>query len=163
MAAFIIISMMGVIALGYVLMNRMDAWINDSGFIDTQAPRSAYYFIVYAAPEWKDSITHFFSKISITCWFLDEARMPPTIQAPCILALSESDWENLCLCHEARHFSPDIHTLALCNHSQYRGLFEDLAIDYVCTEETAKENVLAIIKEWIEENAKLFSVPKKGV
>jgi hypothetical protein len=163
MMAFIIISMMGVIALGYVLMNRMDAWISDGGFIDMRAPQAVYHFLVYAAPEWKEPITRLLLHTPVTCQFLDEARLPPSIEAQYILALSENDWENLCLCHEARHFSPDVNALALCHQPQYRALFENLAVNYVCAGEEAKEKVLAAIKEWIAESAKPFSVPNKGV
>jgi len=48
-----------------------------------------------------------------------------------VMALSESDLDNLLLCHRARRLKPEIETLASCSKFVYRSVFKEQGVDWI--------------------------------
>lgn len=121
MTVLLVISMLGVAVLGYVVMYRIDRFIQRGGIIDGPQGRVHQGALVYGAPD----IAERLQKTGIKCRNLTEPVYPEDGFYSALFALSPDDIENLVICRAAKQADPGIYIIARCNVPRLDGVFKD--------------------------------------
>jgi Trk K+ transport system NAD-binding subunit len=64
-----------------------------------------------------------------------------------LVALSDSDLDNLLLCCKARHLFPDACLIARCNDMVYHGIFKETGIQRILTGNPAPDMVVTTVMD----------------
>ncbi|SMP55184.1 NAD-binding protein [Anoxynatronum buryatiense] len=132
----------GFILLGYRVMQQLDGFFDRQGFdLDLKVP-----LVSMALIYWENQpVTRFESMLQqekIPYRIVTEPQIPEDVKPIAVLALSENDLNNLLLCTTAKHQFPAVLTVARCNDSLYRHLFQQGGVDTVLEESLPAEDLL---------------------
>lgn len=64
----------------------------------------------------------------------------------CVLALSDNDFDNVLLCHQAKRVKPEIRTIARCSRQVYREIFHEQGVDKVISGAVASTVINAALE-----------------
>jgi hypothetical protein len=74
-----------------------------------------------------------------------EPDIPDNMRLMMLLAISNSDLDNLLLCCKARHLFPDACLIALCNDMLYHSIFMQTGIQYILTGRPSPDMVISTV------------------
>jgi len=142
MQIFLGLAAVGFVLLGYHVMARLDIFFDQTGFaLDLKMP-SVSMALIYLGNQPMPQLESALQKEKIPYRMITEPQIPEDLKPVAILALSENDLSNLLLCTTARHQFPAVFTIARCNDSLYRHLFQQGGVDKVIIEPLSTEALL---------------------
>lgn len=122
MTVLLIITTLGVILLGYLVMCRLDNFLEEGGILDSPQGRANQGVLVYGAPD----VTEKINRAGMKCRNLTTPTFPEDGFYSALFALSGDDRGNLAICHAAKHTDPGITIIARCNAPELRDVFETM-------------------------------------
>lgn len=120
MTILLIISTLGVMLLGYVVMLRLDNFLAKGGVLDGPHRRANRGILLYGAPDAKERIC----RMGLKCTTLTMLSFPEDGFYSALLALSRDDGGNIAICHAAKCSDPGIAIIARCNAPELRDVYE---------------------------------------
>lgn len=136
----LIITTIGLIFLGYLLMCRLDHFLDSGGILDGPVGRANKGVLVYGA----QNVAEKLQKSGIECKILTTAIFPEDGFYSALFALSGDDSSNLELCHAAKYIDPGITIIVRCNAPNLRDVFEAIGADKLLS---ANEPIDALLAE----------------
>lgn len=127
MGILLMIAAVGLIALGYLIMNRIDRFIGSGGFLDSPQGRANCGVLLYRAPEIAPQI----QRAGMKCTLMENSVFPDKGFYSAVFALSANDAGNLAVCRAAKRADPSIYMVARCNEPELREAFEAAGVDYI--------------------------------
>lgn len=122
MTVLLIIASIGVILLGYLVMCRLDNFLERGGIPDSPKGRANQGVLVYGAPDVAEKI----NRSGMKCKNLTTLPFPEDGFYSALFALSGDDRGNLAICHAAKRADPGITIIARCSAPELRGVFETM-------------------------------------
>lgn len=124
MTALLIISTLGVLLLGYMVMIRLDRFL--SGGHETKLPleRVRVAVVVFGG---NAELFRLLDREGITYRTTSRPELPDGTAFSMFLALSNDDLDNLTACNRAKHAAPGIKIIALCNDNTYMDMYSAAA------------------------------------
>jgi hypothetical protein len=77
---------------------------------------------------------------------ISEPHLPDRLPVKSVLALSDSDIDNLLLCHESHRRCPEIFCIARCSSSVFQKIFRDAGVDCVLAGAPSSDRVLMALQ-----------------
>lgn len=142
LAALLVVGLLGIILLGFVVMRRIDRFMESGGITDSLQGRANNGVLVFGAPEAVAKM----AKAGIKCAELTEPALPEDGSYSALFALSGDDMANLALCHAAKKADPGITVVARCGSPELRGVFADAGADCLLTAGEAIGPLLARLR-----------------
>jgi len=142
MQALLMIAALGMIALGYLVMSRIDRFIENGGFVDSQQGRANRGVLVYAAPEMVIQM----QKAGMKCTAIDTPNFPEDGFYSAVFALSRNDRENLAICRAAKRFDLGIYMVARCSEPELYEAFEAAGIHRILNAGESAYSLLAELR-----------------
>jgi len=139
MTALLIVSMLGVMVLGYAVMCRIDRFIEKGGIVDSFNGRINQGALIYGAPDVADK----FWKSGIKCRVLTKPFFPEDGLYSAIFALSANDDENIIICNAAKHADPGIYIVARCNEPRLNEIFKSVGVKRILSANEPIDSFLA--------------------
>jgi hypothetical protein len=133
MTVLIIVAILGVVAYGYLLMARVDRFLNNESFEDGVHEIDNRVVLIYAFDNDYSVIKASLSDKKIPYIQTCEPEIPDNVEIMTVLAVSDNDLDNLLLCCKARHLFPDVFLIAKCNDLLYHSIFINTGIQCVLT------------------------------
>lgn len=146
----IILGVIGTMLFGYFIMSRLDAFFQKGGFIDSPAAKTEKSLVLFCAQQADQLLERLESLLQqhgLRYCLVSEPHVPLPVSVLAVLAISDNDLDNLLLCHEARHVSADIYTIALCNDPLFTKFFRDAGIDRVLTGNQPADVLITLISD----------------
>ena len=125
MAILLIIAMIGMILFGYLVMCRIDNFLERGGILDSPQGRANQGVLIYGAPDVAEKMC----KMGMKCRNLTTQSFPEDGCYSTLFALSDDDQGNLAICHAAKRADPEITIVARCSTPKLRGVFEAIGAD----------------------------------
>ncbi|WZL79254.1 NAD-binding protein [Eubacteriales bacterium mix99] len=125
MILFLIIVSAGVVMLGYLVMCRIDHFIERGGILESPQGRANQGVLVYGAPDVAEKI----NKMGMKCRNITAQSYPEDGCYSILFALSDEDKDNLAICHDAKSTDPGIAIVARCNTPNLRDIFINEGVD----------------------------------
>ena len=122
---FLIIVSAGVVMLGYLVMCRIDHFIERGGILESPQGRANQGVLVYGAPDVAEKI----NKMGMKCRNITAQSYPEDGCYSILFALSDDDKDNLTICHDAKSTDPGIAIVARCNTPNLRDIFINEGVD----------------------------------
>lgn len=143
MTALLIISTLGVMALGYLVMLRLDRFLSGARETGLPVKKACVTAIVFGGNR---ELFSLLNTQGIPYRATNRPELPKDAAGSTLLALSKDDLDNLALCSRARRAVPDIAIIALCNDALYMDMYTAAAGDGVLTGHPSAEDILFIMK-----------------
>lgn len=142
LTATLLISTLGVMLLGFVILRRMDAFFDSGGFLAPPGGGAEGGVLVCGSPSTVDRL----EKLGVRCaeW-TGEGAMERRWAA--VLALWDSDEENLSLCRAARRSGAEVYIVARCHAPAQLEAFRSAGADRVLLTGETLSVVLAQLQE----------------
>ena len=121
------IASLGIILLGYLIMCRVDKFLERGGILDSPQGRANQGILVYGAPDVVKKI----HKRGMSCRTLTTLTFPEDGLYSALFALSGDDCGNLAVCHAAKRADPGITIVARCSTPQMRDAFKAAGVHKV--------------------------------
>ena len=116
MTILLIVTALGALVLGYLLMRRLDNYIENGGVLDSPQGRANQGVLVYGAPDIAEKL----QKNGMKCRILTTLAFPQDGLYSALFALSRDDRGNLAVCRAAKREDPGIFMVARCNAPELR-------------------------------------------
>lgn len=139
MTILLAVTTVGILMLGYFVMQRLDHFIERGGILDSPEGRANQGVLIYGAPEVGKQI----HRIGMKCKTLTDPIFPEDGLYSALFALSRDDRGNLALCHMARQADPGITIIARCSALNLQGVFETMGVSRLLGAEESVEPLLA--------------------
>lgn len=123
----IIITTAGVILLGYLVMCRLDHFIERGGILDSPQGRANQGVLIYGAP----AVAEKLYKKGMRCRNLTTLVFPEDGFYSALFALSGDDQGNLEICRAAKRTDPSIYLVARCNLPELEEAFKSVGVNRV--------------------------------
>ncbi len=131
MIALLLITTIGISLLGYLMMVRLDNFIESGGFVEGPEAMLEPIVLIYDPHRDQGTLEKSLMEHHIRFQCITEPHVPENMIPVVVAAFSDSDMDNLLLCNEARHLHPDLFTVAVCNDALYTHLFKESGIKQV--------------------------------
>lgn len=153
MTAVLLISTIGVLALGFVLARRFGSFLDAGGCSRVpESPRSVR--VLMLAPETlRSPLLLNLDALSLTVSAPIRNELPENLRFSVLLALSDSDLDNLRLCSAARRFCPGSTAIVRCREPLFSPLYKTAGADRVLPSDCTPEEVLAAMKGLIPDDS----------
>ncbi|MEA4933787.1 MAG: NAD-binding protein [Lawsonibacter sp.] len=139
MTFLLFITTLGVILLGYLVMCRLDNFLERGGILDSPQGRVNQGVLVYGAPDVAEKI----NRAGMKCRNLAALPFPEDGLYSALFALSGDDRGNLAICHAAKHADPGITIIARCSAPELRGVFETMGANRLLGTDESIDALLA--------------------
>jgi|GEM_PF-6179818 len=70
------------------------------------------------------------------------------ISSDILVAMSDSDLDNMSVCNAFKYFFPSIYTIAKCNTVIYEDIFKDVGVDVIIGNKNFEHELVQTIKGW---------------
>lgn len=120
MTVLLIITTLGILSLGYLVMHRLDTFLERGNLLDSPQGRANQGILVYGAPDIAEKL----HKIGMKCHIVTTGSFPEEGFYSALFALSGDDRKNLAICSAAKRADPGITIIARCNEPELRGVFQ---------------------------------------
>ncbi len=127
MTVLLIVLILGMILFGYLVMCRLDNFLENGGILDSPKGRANQGVLVYGAPDIADKI----HKLGTKCRTLMEPVFPDDGLYSALFALSADDRENLVICRAAKQTDSNIYIIARNNDPRLHEVFEAAGADHI--------------------------------
>lgn len=142
----LIITTVGIMLFGFVIMGQLDNFIGSSGFTESSQELLIRTILLFGEKKIVTDISTHLSGRNISYHIAKEPDVPENIIFFVVLALSDNDMDNLLLCNKAKHVCPDVLTVAKCNENIYKKVFENAVINCILTGHLTPDSVLCAVK-----------------
>jgi hypothetical protein len=140
MSALLVITALGIIILGYLIMRRIDSFIADGGFIDSREGRRKMGVLIFGSHAAACAALN----AGIQCTELVEPALPQNNgYYSAIFILSEHESENLALCRAAHQEDPDLCIIVRCADSRLKEVYTKLGACHVLSPDEPVEAMLS--------------------
>lgn len=151
MIALLSITTIGISLLGYLMMARLDHFIEIGGFIEGADALMSRIVLIYAPNRDQTGLQKSLTQYHIKFQCIPEPHVPENMIPVVVAALSDSDMDNLLLCNEARHLHPELFTIAVCNDAMYSRLFKESGINRVFHQNFPDDKFLELLQNQIHQ------------
>jgi hypothetical protein len=146
----LILCMLGVIALGYAIVGRIDKFLNNASIgvcsdADEYANNKSEV-LIYPSEGLPSGLLQLLLREGIGYCLITEPSMPDNSEFSALIAISGSDLDNLLLCSEAKYMRPATVLFARCNDSIYLSIFEKIGINRIFTGKLSADELLLSMK-----------------
>lgn len=139
MTVLLIITTVGVILLGYLVMCRLDNFFERGGILDSPQGRANQGVLIYGAPDVAERI----QKIGMKSKNLTTLSFPEDGFYSALFAISDNDQDNLAICYAAKQADPGIAIIARYNTAKVRSTFEAIGADSLLNVNEPVDTLLA--------------------
>lgn len=139
MVLFVIAFSLGMLVLGYLVMRRIDSFLERGGIIDSPQGRAHRGVLVYGPPALIPKI----ERAGLPCKMLAEPSFPDEYRYAALFILSENDSANFALLVAAKRADPDIFVIVRANARELREAFGNAGANRVICEGESLESLLA--------------------
>lgn len=139
MVILLFIATLGIMSLGYLIMYRLDNFIETGGISDSPQGRANQGILIYGEPE----TTAKLQKAGIKCRTLTTLMFPEQDLYSALFALSADDSSNLAICHSARCIDPGITIIARCNMPEFQSIYETIGTSKLLNANESLDSLLA--------------------
>jgi Trk K+ transport system NAD-binding subunit len=146
MIVLFIIVFIGIVLYGYLLMGRLDKFIEKGGFRKVSEASGEKEILLYGEPETIGSIAHALDAAAITYDFTTEPAIMNGIRYQWLGAFSADDADNLLICLSAKRMNSNIRTIAKCNNVIYENVFRQTGITVILQNDIPIGRILACLK-----------------
>lgn len=146
MTVLLIIALVGIILYGYLLVGRLDRFIERGGFAKEPEPFGEKEILLYGEQETIDEISHALHDAAVTYDYTTEPEIMDNITYHWIGAFSKDDMDNLLICLSAKRKNADIHTMAKCNNMIYENIFRQIGIGVILQNDVSATRILACLR-----------------
>ena len=146
MIVLIIVVSVGVLLYGYLLMQRLDRFIERGGFAKEPDDPAEMDILLYGELEMLEEMRRALDDARIRCDLTAEPEIPDSAAYRWIAALSKDDASNLLVCLAARRKNKDIRTMAKCNDRIYEDVFRRMGVTVVLHGDPTANRILACLK-----------------
>lgn len=146
MIVLLIIVSVGIILYGYLLMDRLDRFITQGGFVKEPEASIEKEILLYGELDIIDEISLALDVTSITYDRTTEPEIKDGSSYQWIGAFSKNDANNLFICMSAKRKNINIRTMAKCNDMIYKNVFKQMDITVVLPNEVPVRQILAYFK-----------------
>ena len=147
MTPVLILFAAGILLYGFFLAKKFDGFLAKGNFRPRPAAHETKEILLYGAPALLRPISLLLEQNGVGADYSDAPLLCENAAYLYVFALSESDLDNLLLCADARRALRGVKTIARCNNSVYRPLFEKSGVSRVLDLAPSAEQLVAIIKE----------------
>ncbi len=136
LTVLLIITTLGIVLLGFLVMRRLDSFINSGGVLDSSQGRANQGVLVYGAPDVAKKIHN----AGLRYKTLSTPIFPEDGFYSALFALSGDDLTNLTICRAAKNSDPGITIIARCSSPELRSVYEAVGCNRLLdTNETVDE------------------------
>lgn len=146
MPILLIIVSIGVIMYGYLLVDRIDRFMEHGGFTKEPEATTEKEILLYGEPDTINAIGNALDKAKISHDQTTETEMGNSKAYHWIGAFSRDDEDNLLICLSARRKNNSICTMAKCNNAIYKNVFVQAGITVILQNEVSIEQIIACLK-----------------
>lgn len=143
MTAVLIVSTLGILLLGYVVMTKLDAFL--AGKPKAKPPhriQRANVLVFGGSAEFYRLL----DREGIPYRTTSKPGIPAGAVFSVFLALSNDDLDNLTACNRAKHALPGIRIIALCNDYTYMDMYTDAVGTGVLHGRPSPKDILIVMK-----------------
>lgn len=146
MIVLLIIASSGILLYGYLLMCRLDCFLEQGGFMaETKIPLEKE-ILLYGEWETLDKISHTLDGAAVTYDYTTEPDLQDGTAYQWIGAFSRDDADNLLICLMAKRRNGAIRTMAKCNDAIYETVFRQTGITVILKNGISAKQILACLK-----------------
>ena len=125
--AVLVISMIGVFVFGYILIGRVDSFLEKGGFSGFSGDTVRKDVLVFSSSEKQnneaESMISSLTDLSLSYDIVQRPQIPDKCSYDIVLTISGNDMDNLMLCATAKRVYTKVFTLAKCNDKRYECIF----------------------------------------
>lgn len=147
MIVLVVVVLLGGALYGYLLMCRLDRFIERRGFAKEPDDPVGRDILLYGERESLDAVGCALDEARVRYDLTSEPEIPDGVGYRWICALSKDDASNLLFCLAARRKDKDIRTMAKLNDRIYEEVFRRADITVVLCGDDAADRILACLKE----------------
>ncbi|MEA5014694.1 MAG: NAD-binding protein [Candidatus Limiplasma sp.] len=146
MAVLLLMVSIGVVLYGYLLVRRLDRFIQRGGIVQEPAAMVRKEILLYGGKDAVGRIARALDEAAITYDRTAEMDVRNGAAYDWVGAFSESDADNLLFCLLAKRKNERIHTLAECNDRMYENVFKQAGITAILPKNAPVDQILACLK-----------------
>ncbi len=146
MIVLLVIVLLGIILYGYLLMCRLDRFIEQGGFMAEPDIHTEKEILLYGEKETVDEISHMLDGAAVTYDYTPELDIQNGTSYRWIGAFSEDDEDNLLICLMAKRKNSAVRTMAQCNNVIYETLFKQTGITVILKKDIPVDQILACLR-----------------
>jgi hypothetical protein len=146
MIALIILVTVGGMLYGYLLVRRLDRFIERGGFAEEPDDPIEKDILFYGEREALDEVCRALDGERVSYDLTAEPEIPYGAAYRWVGALSKDDASNLLVCLAARRKNKDIRTIAKCNDRIYEDVFRRTGVTVVLHGDATAHRILACLK-----------------
>jgi hypothetical protein len=140
------IALISLFLMGYLLMDRLDQNLK-SGIIHAEAESPAdVMHLIFGSARIVQELEPALEKEHVHCRITSEMKCPKGIRCQHVLAVSDSDLDNLLFCGLAKHAWPEVHLTARCNDRLHKGVFREAGIHKIIMDRTTPDSLVSLLK-----------------
>ncbi|MEA4970478.1 MAG: NAD-binding protein [Candidatus Pelethousia sp.] len=146
MIVLLIIVSSGIILYGYLLMCRLDRFLERGGFMAEPETPAEKEILLYGELETIDEISHMLDNAALTYDYTPEPDIIAGTIYHWIGAFSQDDADNLLICLMAKRKNSAIRTMAQCNNAIYKNIFRQTGITVILENGVSANQILACLR-----------------
>lgn len=148
MIALLIITSVGVILYGYMLMGRMDRFMERGGFAGELKSIAVLEreILLYGGRKTIDAITSALEDAAITYDHTNELEIKDEVTYHWVGAFSKDDESNLFICMLAKRKNESIRMMAKCNDMVYENIFRQMGVTVIFQNDISPKRILACLR-----------------
>lgn len=147
MIVLVVIVLLGGALYGYLLMCRLDRFIERRGFAKEADDPAEKDILLYGEREMLDEVCRALDVAGIRYDLTSEPEIPDGVAYRWIGALSKDDASNLLVCLAARRKDKGVRTMAKLNDRMYEEIFRRADITIILCGDGAADSIFACLKE----------------
>ncbi len=146
MAVLLMVFFAGTILGGYLLMCRLDQFIDRGGFVREPEAATEKEILLYGDRKTITEIGRALDDAAITYDCTTEPAIRGSTTYHWIGACSGDDLDNILICLSAKRKNHQIRTIAKCNDRTYETIFQQTGVAVILPNEVAAYRILACLK-----------------
>lgn len=147
MELILTIIMLLLMAAGYLLMDRLDAFLASDKIVKAANQDDTESILVYKGDTDISMILETVDVNDKSLVFADNYEEYELSGCKAIVAISDNDADNLMLCVKAKHSRVGITTIARCNNNLNLEIFRDAGVTKIVTAMTMMDSIRQLLKE----------------
>ncbi len=146
---FVALSGIGVLLLGYFLMDRLDKSLRNGTIVSKeQATRKQRVAALVMPPNSSivNQISQWLMDKDISFIVVDDEYIPYNIDYQYSMAFSDNDLKNLLFSETARHENPEVIMIARCNNPIYHRIYTDIGVQKIFNGKVSQQDLALFLK-----------------
>lgn len=134
-------------AVGYILMDRLDIFLASDNIIKASNQEDTQSILVYKGDMDVSMILETVDVNDRSLVFADDYEDYEIRSCKAIVAISDNDADNLMLCVKAKHTKAGITTIARCNNNLNLEIFKEAGVTKIVTTMIMMDSIKQLLKE----------------